>query len=367
MTWLFPVISRLVSPSLAGGAIRRRKTSAKLPSIAVLIPAHDEESSIRRTLRSVEVAIAAARRRGLLEDAKIIVGADGCTDSTARVARSLGAEVIESREKSGKWQSISRLIRSAQGADWVILADAGIVWPRNFLLEALPLMADPALVSIAPTYRAPSAGALETLVWNVERHFKSLEVRLGGPISIHGATVCYRRRECLAALRHLGPRAWLNDDVVLPLALRALFPALRIHYLASVGVYDDLGSGHARALSREFGRRRRMVYGNLQWIHGLLPEVFERNSAAALLALRRVFRVLWAYWGLALVAGTAALLDPFIVQVGLALGLAGAVSLVTLSPAARGPFVKLWDSARASLLAPIYFFSVRNLGGVVWK
>ncbi|HUP57639.1 MAG TPA: glycosyltransferase [Bdellovibrionota bacterium] len=360
MTWLFPVISRLVSPSLAGGAIRSRKTSpAKLPSIAVLIPAHDEESSIRRTLRSVEVAIAAARRRGLLEDAKIIVGADGCTDSTARVARSLGAEVIESREKSGKWKSISRLIRSAQGADWVILADAGIVWPRHFLLEALPLMADPALVSIAPTYRAPSAGALETLVWNVERHFKSLEVPLGGPISIHGATVCYRRRECLTALRHLGPKAWLNDDVVLPLTLRALFPALRIHYLASVGVYDDLGSGHARA-SREFGRRRRMVYGNLQWIHGLLPAVFERNSAAALLALRRAFRVLWAYWGLALVAGTAALLDPFIVQVGFALGLAGAVSL-------RGPFVRLWDSARASWLAPFYFFSVRNLGGVVWK
>jgi cellulose synthase/poly-beta-1,6-N-acetylglucosamine synthase-like glycosyltransferase len=57
------------------------------PSIAVLIPAHDEASGIGPTLASVR----AQTRPG----DRVLVVADNCTDRTAEVARAGGADVVE--------------------------------------------------------------------------------------------------------------------------------------------------------------------------------------------------------------------------------------------------------------------------------
>lgn len=66
------------------------------PRAAVLIPAHDEEAGIGDTLRSVLPAVRV--------DDRVLVVADNCTDATAAVARTLGAEVVERHdpERRGK-------------------------------------------------------------------------------------------------------------------------------------------------------------------------------------------------------------------------------------------------------------------------
>jgi cellulose synthase/poly-beta-1,6-N-acetylglucosamine synthase-like glycosyltransferase len=56
-----------------------------LPSIAVLVPAHDEEAHIQKTLLSIGSQLSSGDR--------LVVVADNCTDSTASVAVASGAEV----------------------------------------------------------------------------------------------------------------------------------------------------------------------------------------------------------------------------------------------------------------------------------
>lgn len=56
-------------------------------SVAVLVPAHNEEAGIARTVASVSSQLRAGDR--------LVVVADNCTDTTAAVARTAGAEVTE--------------------------------------------------------------------------------------------------------------------------------------------------------------------------------------------------------------------------------------------------------------------------------
>ncbi|KIY40464.1 glycosyl transferase [Pseudomonas sp. 10-1B] len=57
------------------------------PSVAVLVPAHDEASIIGATLASICPQ--------LQDGDRLLVVADNCTDDTARLARAAGAEVVE--------------------------------------------------------------------------------------------------------------------------------------------------------------------------------------------------------------------------------------------------------------------------------
>src|SRR5438309_1521729 len=90
--------------------------------------------------------------------------------------------------------------RGAAGAEGV-QADAGIEWPDDFLVQIVPLALRPELMAIAPSYRVPDAGTFEKLVWGIERHFKRIESALGGPVTVHGATVAYRRAELVEAFK----------------------------------------------------------------------------------------------------------------------------------------------------------------------
>src|SRR5437899_2242504 len=69
-------------------AIRKGEPSLQAlrrPSLAVIVPAHDEEQGIASTLRSIAAQ---------LEDRdRVVVVADNCSDRTAEIAAAAGAEV----------------------------------------------------------------------------------------------------------------------------------------------------------------------------------------------------------------------------------------------------------------------------------
>jgi len=79
--------------------------------VAIVVPAHNEESRLPRTLASLQ---AECRRDG---DAEVIVVADNCTDGTAEVARRHGARVLVRNDlgKRGKGYALDhafgRLLR----------------------------------------------------------------------------------------------------------------------------------------------------------------------------------------------------------------------------------------------------------------
>jgi cellulose synthase/poly-beta-1,6-N-acetylglucosamine synthase-like glycosyltransferase len=64
------------------------------PTVAVLVPAHNEEGVIATTLESL--------KRALPESGRIVVVADNCTDNTASVARDHGATVIERHDTANR-------------------------------------------------------------------------------------------------------------------------------------------------------------------------------------------------------------------------------------------------------------------------
>lgn len=89
-------------------------------SLAVLIPAHNEEGSI--------AAVVTTAQQQLGDTDRLIVVADNCTDSTAEIARSCGAETIErwDLERRGKGYAIDFGVQhlGASPPDIVVMLDA---------------------------------------------------------------------------------------------------------------------------------------------------------------------------------------------------------------------------------------------------
>lgn len=72
-----------------------------------------------------------------------------------------------------------------------------------------------------------------------------------------------------------------------------------------------------------------MLRGNLQWVKSLWPDCFRRNPVVGMVATRRLFRMLWAYW-LACIAVALALtfheaVLPVLVVTGLLTLLSGTI------------------------------------------
>jgi cellulose synthase/poly-beta-1,6-N-acetylglucosamine synthase-like glycosyltransferase len=65
----------------------QRNSVSPSASFAVLVPAHNEEAGVYSTLESINLELTLTDR--------VLVVADNCTDNTASIARSAGAEVIE--------------------------------------------------------------------------------------------------------------------------------------------------------------------------------------------------------------------------------------------------------------------------------
>jgi len=368
MTILFPLLAACLSPFQNKGRERKQDSRASDSpiKISILIPAHNEEKSIGVTILSVQAAIILAERSYSGLHCEIIVGADACTDRTTETAMSLGAETIVSSSSLGKWGMLSKLTHAAQQTDWIAFVDAGTIWPENLLVEALPYINSACCVGVAPAYRNPGGGRLESLFWNFERSLKYLEGFCGGPISIHGATILYQAQPVKRVFAKLGDTRWLNDDVVVPLMLRTLNPGHRIKYLSNVLVRDsDHRAAGAGKLRNERFRRVRMVRGNAQWIRGLLYKTCISNPSVGSLAFRRVFRVFWAYWALAMfwaIGGTvtsALNVHPFSV---ISFSVAALLALYFAVPPVRRWIV----AAFASLLAPYFVIRGDCEKGVIW-
>ncbi|MCC7409900.1 MAG: glycosyltransferase [Phycisphaeraceae bacterium] len=102
--------------------------------VAVVMPAHDEEGVIGRT-------VGAIRGRGMLGAGdRLIVVADNCSDATAKVAREAGADVFERQDavRRGKGYALAYGVEKLREdpREIVILADADTMFEAG-AIEAL--------------------------------------------------------------------------------------------------------------------------------------------------------------------------------------------------------------------------------------
>jgi glycosyltransferase involved in cell wall biosynthesis len=349
-TFFFPLVAaglKKLVPTITHTNDGLTKTPLAPPSFAVCIPAHNESNSISRTLESVALAIQELSRSYPETVCEIFVGANGCTDDTATKALMSGVTVVE-LPALGKWKTLSTLVDRASIFQWIIFIDSGIVWQSDFLLKWHTHVSHNELtVAYAPTYSNAGAGTLERFSWLLERTLKNIENKSGGPISVHGATVAYRRIELVQAFTLLSEKdQWMNDDVVVPMVLRSMYPHLVVHYESSVEVLDPLGEdvivegagcldadsapledgvSFKEKLRGEYRRRRRMMWGNLEW---LSHPMWRNHLLVSLLAGRRLARMAWMYWVLLFGAGFSGTFVTFFIPFGAPYG--GIVTITLL-------------------------------------
>ena len=118
---LVPVSVFFVQVLMALPAHRDREIPpGKRPSVAVLVPAHNEASMIADSLQSIVPQLA--------EEDRLLVVADNCSDDTATVAARAGATVIERRdmERPGKNHALEFGVRhlGESPPEIVIIVDA---------------------------------------------------------------------------------------------------------------------------------------------------------------------------------------------------------------------------------------------------
>ena len=207
VTWLLslvafcifvPALVLFAQVLLACLPVRSRPgADGRRPRVAVLVPAHNEALIIRSTLASVAPQ--------LLAQDRLLVVADNCTDDTAQLARSAGAEVVE-RDNDllrGKGYALDFGVRhlAQRPPEVVIIVDADCQVGEG----AIDLLARRCLEASRPVQalylmRAPVGAGLKVQIAEFAWRVKNLVrprgwARLGLPCQLMGAGMAFSWRD----------------------------------------------------------------------------------------------------------------------------------------------------------------------------
>ena len=315
-------------------------------NVSILIPAHNEETKIETTLNALFNTIS-----DFQVSPRIFIALDSCTDQTETKIepwkQKLSIETLTVHHQS-KWQTLQTLVQRAE-SDWIIFLDAGISFHPLFIQKLQVLMLDERLMAIAPPYQIKGASLVQRLFWFFEKSLKKMENHCGGPISLHGAAIAYRRQTLLRVFEKLNSFSkedFSNDDIIIPLALRTYFPESIIYYLDDAFVFDQAKHEQTN-FNTDLNRRIRMVNGNLQWIHWL----YQKNNfrfMMGLISLRRILRPFWSEILLILITGVALTVGSIALLLSL-------------------PLFVFRGAALASLMAPILLLRNKFRYKSAWK
>ena len=190
-------------------SIRKRPIT---PVVSVIVPAHNEEKSIRSKILNL------LEQDYPQEKIEILVGSDGSRDRTVEIVSEFTEprlQLISSPAQQGKSAIQNRLVDAAQG-DVLVFTDADCMLPRNALRVLIEPLADTqvglvtncaSMVNENQTAVAESEG----LYWRYERWLRSQESERGFLAMASGSLFAIRRE----LWRRLDPD--VGDDFVLPL------------------------------------------------------------------------------------------------------------------------------------------------------
>jgi cellulose synthase/poly-beta-1,6-N-acetylglucosamine synthase-like glycosyltransferase len=123
-------------------------TANYMPSIAIFVPVHNEEKTIRLKLENLKKVEYPSER------AEITIVNDASSDNTmdevnkfAALNPSLHIKVFDSKEHLGKTGCLNKALLSVK-AEIVVISDADCFWPSDILAKALPYLSDPTVGAI---------------------------------------------------------------------------------------------------------------------------------------------------------------------------------------------------------------------------
>jgi 1,2-diacylglycerol 3-beta-glucosyltransferase len=312
-------------------------TSARRNKFVILVPAHDEETGLSSTLRSIAAVDYPA---GL---AHVVVVADRCTDGTAAAARAAGVSCLERSEGTpGKGAAIAwaidRLREVGANYDALVIVDADTIVDAR-LLEAY----DRALVHghevqqgynyLSNPWETPFTRIIA--VTSVLRNglFYGGKERHGLSSMLSGTGMCFSRR---VLERHRWNAFSVGEDWEFSVLL--LLNGETIHFTRD-----------ARTMARESKGFRQASSQRLRWASGRQAVAGEGASRLVREGVRRRRPELFDA-ALTLVAPT------FSAQATLALFCLGVSVLAATSPS--WSFLPIWAAATAGLLAAYFILGV---------
>jgi cellulose synthase/poly-beta-1,6-N-acetylglucosamine synthase-like glycosyltransferase len=325
------------------------------PRVVVLVPAHDEAGSIRRTLDSVAAQ--------MLPGDRIVVIADNCTDETAAVARQSGAIVLERHDEAhrGKSYALDFGVRALQSdpPDVFVIIDADCTAQPD-AVDRMARLAHTTGRPVQATYlqELPAHGKprhdLEMLAFRIKNLVRPSGLdRLGLPCFLNGSGMAFPARvleRANLASGRIAEDRWLTVD------------------LALAG-HSPVFCREANVTSRLPGTRQAGASQRTRWLHGHLECMLIQGPLLVWAAIRQRRMDLFAL-----------ALDLFVPPLSLAIvlwgtnlaaaigaGLLGAGWLAAIPPtvaaalmgcAFAGVWLKFGGSASRSLLTvPAYILS----------
>lgn len=249
------------------------------PRVAVLVPAHDEQAVIGRTLESIS--------RQLAGHDRLVVVADNCSDGTAGTARQHGAEVVKRHDPSrrGKGYALAHgldFLERSGPPDIVILVDADCELQPGCLARLASVSfqgARPAQAAylMNPPRAAHKAALLVAFAWTVKDLVRPLGWhRLGLPCQLAGSGMAFPWpviRSVDLASSHLAEDLKLGLD----LALAGHFTL----FVPDAVVTSDVAPGGQPTPSQ----RARWEHGTLDILMRYLPRLLLRLGKTPSLSL----------------------------------------------------------------------------------
>lgn len=279
---LVPVMVLFAQALLAWRPVRgAASVPGPRPSVAVLIPAHNEETGLLATLSSLKPQLGASDR--------ILVVADNCSDRTADVARQAGAGVIERSHAQlrGKGYALDFGVQALNAAppDVVVIVDADCIVGEGAIarLAALAAAHQRPVQALYLMHTPAGSGPLKKIAefaWIVKNKVRPLGwFRMGWPCQLMGTGMAFPWQTIRSA--HLATGHIVEDmKLGLDLALAGSAPMFCPHAL----VYSYFPSSAEGVQSQR-----------TRWEHGHLSVIASAAPAALLGAVRRRSASLFAF------------------------------------------------------------------------
>jgi biofilm PGA synthesis N-glycosyltransferase PgaC len=226
---------------------------AIIPSVSVIIAAHNEEVNLSAKLENLRLMDYPS------ELLQIIVASDGSTDRTLEILREHSSTVLPVilEEAKGKAYALNAAVKHAAGEILVFLDTRQHV-ALDAISELVSCFADREVGAVSGELLLNSnsiPGTSESLgiYWKIEKTVRKLESASGSVVGVTGAIYAIRR-EFYTEI----PPGTILDDVFVP--MHVVRAGKRVVFQPSAVAYDQLSS----TTGKEFSRKVRTLTGNYQ-------------------------------------------------------------------------------------------------------
>jgi cellulose synthase/poly-beta-1,6-N-acetylglucosamine synthase-like glycosyltransferase len=214
--------------------------AAPVPSVSLVVAAHDEERVIGAKVRNARALDPAPL--------EVIVCSDGSRDATVARAREAGADVVLDLPRGGKIRAQDAGVARARG-EVVAFSDANALLEPDALGELLRAFADPAVGYACGQVRFVNEAGTnqEGLYWRYEMAIRALESRLASVTGGNGAIYATRRE------------AYVEVDPVMGHDLKFPFTLVRAGWRCVYRPEARATEKMVPSIEGEWRRKRRMM------------------------------------------------------------------------------------------------------------